>query len=370
MGFIAIQQTHTTAIEGAIAPPLRTGYESVVPYRVGDLYATHAPQDGVVTALSEKGIIVSHKDGTTTSAVLGRRYGRAEGHYYPHDVITHLKLGDKVKKDYPIAWNNGFFELDYLNPGKLVLRYSTVSTVALMENDLTFEDSNASSDELATRLTTTAVKLKSVVLRFDQAVHKVVRSGDVVGPDQPLLLIEEGVSNDLGLFDEKDLEALKRLSGKSPKAGVQGTVDRVEMLYHGDREDMSATLRKLARETDAALKEQFEAVGLPVMTGKVDSEYRVGGSPLLPDTLEVRFFISYKDKHGTADKNVIGNQMKTTTAKRLNFAVTTKDGRTIDAWFSYRSFNARIANSPIRMGTTLTVLGITGEVAHDMYFNQ
>lgn len=368
IGFVSIQMTHTIAIEGAILPAIRTGYESVIPYRTNALYTTHATQDGKVTSLTPKGIIVTYPDGTTTAAKLGRQYGRAEGYYYPHDMITHLKLGEKVKKDFPIAWNNGFFQMDFMNPGKLVLRYAAITTIALMENDATYEDSNAVTPELGHRLRTTAVKLKSSTISFKQSVHKVVKPGQTVEPTDALMYIESEVSNDLGVFDESDVKSLKRFRGAAPKAKVRGMIDRVEVIYHGELSDMTPSLRALAKQSNAMLADEFTAIGKPVMTGKVNGEYRVGGSPLAADTAEVRIYISYTDIHGTADKQVIANQMKTTTSVKLPYAVYAADGTLLAGWFSYKSFGARIVGSPIRIGTTTSLLRIGGSKMHDMYF--
>lgn len=367
MLMIGIQQTHTIAIHGAQLPALRTGYESVVPYRVSALYATHAPDTGVVESMSEKGFTVKYKDGSIVGYRLGRLYGRAEGHYYAHDQVTNVKLGGKVVKDQPLTWNSGFFELDFMNPGRLCMKTGLTTTIALMESKMTFEDSNGITERLSRRKAATTVKVRSFVIGFKQGVRKIVKEGQKVEPEDVLLMIEDEMTNDTGLFDSDDIDSLKRLSGKAPKAAVIGTIDRIEVLYHGSISDMGTSLKAIAKASDKQLHDEFTAMGKPVMTGKVDGEYRVGGKPLVLDTLEIKIYISSIDIHASADKNVFCNQMKTTTAGILPHTITAEDGTEIDGVFSYRGFGARIVGSPLRIGTTTTLLKLGGEKAFDIY---
>lgn len=43
---------------------IRTGYESVIGMRSGPMFAKTAKMDGVVTSVTDKGILVKYKDGT------------------------------------------------------------------------------------------------------------------------------------------------------------------------------------------------------------------------------------------------------------------------------------------------------------------
>ena len=78
--------------------PLRTGYDEKLVERCSDMYASTAEQDGVVTDVSDFGITVTYKDGTTKQVEIGRRYGSSGGFNTAHDITTDLKKVIKLRK--------------------------------------------------------------------------------------------------------------------------------------------------------------------------------------------------------------------------------------------------------------------------------
>lgn len=105
INFLNIQNGHTIGIPGYVQPMLRTGYEYIVPFKAGKLYAVMAEDDGQVIDKTDKLITVKYKDNTQQSYQIGTRYGRMEGSVYPHTLVTDLSVGQKFKKNDPIAYN-------------------------------------------------------------------------------------------------------------------------------------------------------------------------------------------------------------------------------------------------------------------------
>jgi hypothetical protein len=96
----------------AVTLPVRTGMENVLAKRTGSTFAKACELDGVVKSVTDKGITIEYVDGTTESSVLGRVFGRWAGDIIPHDIITTLKEGDKVKKGDIYCYNQLYFQPD------------------------------------------------------------------------------------------------------------------------------------------------------------------------------------------------------------------------------------------------------------------
>ena len=366
--FISIQHGHTVACQGYRQPYVRTGYELVLPRRTSSMYSYSAEQDGVVKEVVEgSGIVIEYIDGTEARVELGRRYGRAEGSIYAHDIVTPLKVKDKFKKGDPIAYNTGFFEPDFFNPKQIIWKSGLYVKTMLVETTETFEDSSVISQEVSTMLTTTSIKERKFVVTFRQGVRDVKKPGTAVDTNTVLMIIEDEVTADSGLFDAETLAALQRLSNKAPKAKVIGKIDRIEVYYHGDKEDMSPSLKALANFSDRELGAKAKLLGKPHVTGRVTGEYSVDGKPLMLDQAEIRIYLEYQTDAGVGDKGVFANQMKSVFGGVINYRLVSEDGDIIGAKFSNNSIAKRIVLSPYKIGTTATLLKHGAKFAINLY---
>ena len=335
--------------------------------RTTDIFAYSAKQDGEVTSLTEDGVIVEYQDGSTKGVKLGRVYGKAEGSVYPHDIVSPMRLGQKFKKGDAIAYNTGFFELDILDPSRIVMKNSMLVKTVLYESSQTHEDSCAISSRLSTKMSAKTTKVKSFVIDFKQNLINVVKPGQSVNPKDLLMIIEDEITASSGAFDEASLSVLKRLSNQAPKASYLGTVDKIEVYYHGEKSDMTATLKALADRSDRLSAQSCKASNKTVITGQVNDDYRVSGVPLTLDKAEVKFYITIQTTAGNGDKLVFANQMKSVIGETMDYSMTTQTGETIDAVFGMRSILARVVNSPMIIGTTSTLLRVLASKAAQVY---
>jgi len=359
--------SHTVATEGYHQPLVRTGYESVIGNRTHDMFCYTARQDGKVISIADKGIIVEYKDGTRKGVALGRIYGKAEGSVYPHDVKTTLKENSSFKAGDCIAYNDGFFEPDFLNPGRVIFKTSMLVKVALVETNQTFEDSSSISRKLSDKFNTKTTKVKSITVGFKQNLNRVLQPGTEVRPKDILMFIEDEITSSSGQFDDQSLETLKRLGSQTPHANYTGVIDKIEVLYHGDKQDMSASLKLLADRSDRSMADMCKSSGKPVITGQVNDEYRVSGVPLTLDKAEIKIYITTVDNSSTGDKIIMANQMKSVIGEVMDYQVTTEQGDEIDMFFSYKNILARVVNSPILIGTTSSLLKVLGRKAVQLY---
>lgn len=298
---MAIQQEHSIACDGYQQFTVRTGYDAVLPHRTGDLFAFTAKKPGTVRSVTTKGVIVDYEDGSSTGYELGRRFGSAAGLTIPHTVVSSMKIGDKVAVGDVVCYNTGFFEPDFFNPKQVVWKNAMNVKTVLWESTQTLEDASSISKRIEEKLSTKVTKLKTVVLTFDQAVSRMLKVGQNVDADTILCIIQDAVTANNKLFTEQSLDTLRAVQAQTPTAHVKGVIERIEVFYHGDKDDMSVSLRAVADEGDKMLKKEALAKDQTPYTGSVDGGFRIDNEQLILDSMAIRFYITSSVKSGVGD---------------------------------------------------------------------
>lgn len=365
--FASIQNSHVVSCHGYTQASVRTGYEQVIAHRVSPLFAVPAKDKGEVISKTEKGFVVQYADGKQEGFELGRVFGESRGMTMPHMLSSRLEKGDKFNKGDILSYNAGFFEPDVLNPKNIVMRTGILAKTVLLESGQTLEDASSISKKLAEKLTTQLTKIKDVTLEFGQQLRNVATVGTEVVPETTLCFIEDSVTSNADLFDEESLNTLKLLSASSPTAKVKGVIERIEVIYNGDMEDMSDSLREIATKSDRDLAARARSQGKKAHTGQVLGSVRVGGTTIDPDCAMVRFYITMQVAAGVGDKGVFANQMKTVFSEVLPRSMKTESGKEIDAVFGSKSIADRIVSSPDIIGTTNVLLDVIGQKAVALY---
>jgi hypothetical protein len=261
-----------------------------------------------------------------------------------------------VEKGEVLCYHAGFFEKDFLNPKQVVMKFGLSVNTAFMEDPRTHEDSCSISKSLSKQLRTKTTKVKSYVVRFEQALHNVQKPNSQIQPEDVLMVIEEDISVGMGNFDAESLATLTALSRPAPRSGYTGTLDRIEVYYHGDKSDMHPSLKTLADRSDRLFSEQERDLGRPSLNGRVDGDFSVKGKPLMLNQAEIRFYITVEHEMSPGDKGVFANQLKTTVGEEMEFDMRTESGIRVDAIFGGRSALKRIVNSYALVGTTTGIL--------------
>jgi hypothetical protein len=301
VNFVAIQASHAVSCQGYHQFTTRTGYDSVIPDRTYDLFAFTAKKPGKVKSIDKRGVIIEYEDGETTGYEIGRRFGNAAGLVIPHNVVTPLKENDVIKIGDVIVYNDGFFEPDFFDEKKIVLKNSINVKTVLWESHQTLEDASSISKKVTDKLTTKVTKVKNIIVTFDQAVSSLVNIGDIVNADSILCIIEDAVTANNNLFSDKSIDTLRLVSAQTPKANVKGVIEKIEIFYHGDKEDMSESLKKLADINDKQLKEKAKSLNTLSVTGSVDSGLRIENNPLGLDNMVIRIYITSNVGLGLGD---------------------------------------------------------------------
>jgi len=369
VGFISIQNSHSMACVGARAPMVRTGYEYVMAHRTGPMFATTAKKAGKVVSVSDTGIIIEYDDGKKVGIELGRRFGKAQGLTVPHELTTDMRVGQKFKEGAIISYNKGFFERDTFNKDQAVFKIGFYSKVALLEDVRTLEDSSAVSSRVAEKLKTTVAYTRDIIVGFKDSIHKLVKVGDELESDSILCVIEDEVSARNGGFSDEAMTSLQYLSAQVPRAKHTGHVERVEVYYNGEKEDMSASLRTITNASDKMLTQRNKSVGGAALDGGVDDSFRVEGDPLPADAACIRIYMTHEQPAGIGDKVVFANQNKSVISDVFENEIVSETGVKVDALFSGKSIYNRIVTSPYIIGTTATLLKEIAKKAVAAYNN-
>lgn len=301
VNFVGIQHDHGVACPTYKQAMVRTGYEQVIGQKTSDMFCYAARDNGTVIAITDKGIIVEYESGEKKGVELGRRFGNDSGLTFAHEITTTLSVGEEFVKGDILAYNTGFFEPDVLNPKNVVWKVGTLVDTVLYESSQTLEDASSISRNLASQLSTKITKIKTVKIEFDSVIRNLVTPGTQVDYETILCVIEGAVSSNAGLFDEESINSLRILSSETPTAKVKGIVEKIEVLYNGDKEDMSPTLRAIANTSDKYLQKTANSTGVKVVTGSVDESLRIDNEPLAFETMAIRIYITTDVVSGVGD---------------------------------------------------------------------
>lgn len=369
INFTNIQNSQTTHAVGYTPVPVRTGYERVMAHRTPDLYATTAKIAGTVKEINDKNIVIENEDGTAVAVELGRRYGKWSGKVIPHDVITNCKIGDKLDVGDVIAYNTNFFQQDVLDPKQVIYKPGAMARVVLWESTGTLEDSCGLSREFTEKLGTITTHVRYVRVNFNQEVSNLVKLKEKVEPESILCTLYEPVGNTLDIYEGNALNTLQDIGQLNPKAEYLGTVEKIEVMYCGEMDEMSETLRALADSSDTRLYKQRKQMRQKAIDGSVESGFRIDGTPVVDGTAVIAIYITGTTGMGIGDKLVFAHQLKSVVGNIHQETYTSEDGKPIDAEFGYLSVMNRIVNSVNDVGTTNTLLMALSDAAVAAYDN-
>lgn len=360
--FVGIQMGSATSCIGATTTPYRTEQEKLVAHRTSVKHARVIDKAGKITEISNDHIKIKYEDGEEEAFPLGRWFGAHEGTYYPHTLTTRWKAGDKLPAGAVITYNDQHFEPDIYDPTQVSWKNGILATVALIEGEEVIEDSNAISERFAAKAEADVTKLKEVTMTFTQNLLEMVKEGDHVDVDSILCTFTDNLTGDMSGFSKEAAATLQELSSFAPRSGVRGVIDKIEVVYHGDTEDMTPTLAEMVRKYDRIRRKAALAVnrGDP-QSGSVNGDFRVEGVPLAYNSLCVRFYITHRVEMAAADKMVIANQLKTTVQEVMYGVNKTENGEPLDIIFGRDSVDARIVGSIMRIGTS-NAAGMQGGV--------
>lgn len=337
--------------------PCRTGFEKTIAQRSGDMFAATALGPGTVEFLSKDVMRIAYDDGSSAAYQIGRRYGNWSGKVIPHSLKTDLKVGDKVKENDILYYNELFFTEDpFSKEGDVALKWGSLGKVVFVENRETLEDGSGISADFAQELTTTDCKTKYVTVNFEDEVRNLLPVNAKVDDDSILCTILPPSSESLSQFADDAASVLQRVSTNSPRVKFNGVIEQYRVFYCGDVTEMSPSLALLAERSDDEIMSMNRRMKEPMADGQVMLGTRIDGKPIGKNTavIEVRMNGQLAMKPG--DKLVVGGQMKSIVGEIYEEAPIAEDGSKIDVSFSQAGVFNRMVQSAQLMGAINTTM--------------
>lgn len=370
INFINIQNSQTTHAEGYTPLPMRTGYERVIGHRTPPLYCTTSKKEGgVVKEVNKKSVVVEYPDGEVVSVETGRIFGKWSGKVIPHEIITEVQVGQKLPVGAVIAYNKHFFQRDVLDPSQVLLKPGVLARTVLWESTGTLEDSCGLSAEFAAKLGTSSTHIRNIPIRFDQEIMNTVKVNESVDPESILCTVYNPVGGASDLYEGDSLNTIQDLESLNPKAEYTGKVEKIELRYCGETEDMSESLRMVADASDTRLYRERKEMRKRTVDGRVDPGFRIDGKTMHDNMAMLSLYITGNTGMGIGDKCVFALQMKSVVGNIYPVPMKSKDGKNIDADFGYLSIMNRIVNSAPLIGTTSTLCVALAEMVVNAYDN-
>lgn len=365
-----IQATHTVSSAGYTQSPIRTGYEYVIPYKTGSDFCLMAEDDGEVLEKDDYTITLKYKNGEVKAYQIGDVYTNYEGVTYKNNLISNLVKGKKFKAGDNIYYHETFFEPDWLDPTKIVVKMNKTYTMALASNTETYEDSSSVSEKVKRELTTSVLRERVFVLDFSTNIDLQVKPGQEVVPNTTLF-IDTGESEEFGNLPDASMSLLDTIASESPRSNFSGVVDRIEIKYNGEIEDMSPSLAKLARALDKDIFLRTKGTTYEAKDNKVTGDYSSEGNKLNVNTAEIKIYINTILEMEGGDKQAFGNQAKSVIARVYsNKIIGEESGDEVDAQYATVSVVYRIINSPMVMGTTNRLTRLYSKEIAKAYFGK
>lgn len=361
--------TSTTFLYNALPNRVLSGAERTIAFRTDDIWARNAKKAGKVTEVTKESITVEYTDGKMESFPVGRYFGTWSGTIIPHDIKTDLKVGDVFDVDDILAYNSNYFQPDSLNPKHVIFKRGLRGNILFWEATDTLEDANSISKDFSKRLATGTTEKRRVKVAADHDVELLKVEGAEVDPETILCTLRPPMSGLSSRYNRDALDALDTLNTLVPKAKYTGVIERIEVMYTGELEDMSESLQELVTKYDSKLYRLNKKLNIPVKTARVDPSYAVDNVDIGENQVVITFFITENVGAGIGDKLVFGNQMKSIISNVVDQPYIAEDGTVVDITFSRQSISNRIVNSMDLQGTSNTVLKLIEEEMIRAYTN-
>lgn len=363
--FSGVQQSHCMPIAGAHQPIIRTGAEEAIVATASNTFIKRATGKGVVVGSVAKSVMVHYDDDTKVKYSLGTKKSITPSVLVARSFATLLKTGSKVKAGDAITFCSDYFEENWIKPGKLIEKRSSMARTSLLEIIETEDDSSIMSEEYAKSITTNIVMERKFQLSFSQPVSSVVEVGAKVDSDSVIYIMSE--PNEEGMT-EKDREVFGNIANLSPKADFSGTIIGVDVLYNGNIDDMCESIKLLTLSSNRRRAELYKEGEASWPTGKVSNGYITGGKKINEGQLELIFSISVSIEASSGDKIIVSNQGKSVSCDaRTNRVWTDIDDQDIELSYSNSAFIRRNITSAKLLGSTNSVCIMIAEEAVKSY---
>ena len=326
------QSGHIIPVEKSSPVLISNGVEQTIQYSLSKDFIVIAEDDGEVVELDDKtGImIVKYKNGKSQAIDIKPRVVKnsSSGFYISNKLDTKYKLGDKVKKNDILAYENKFFTEDGHNGNRFNI--GSLQKVAIMSSYSTYEDSTFITNKMSKEMSSEIVMMKDVIIGKNANVDHIVNIGDQVHVGDILVSFETSYEDDqlnkfLASVGEELKEEIKSL-GKVPiKSKYSGVIEDIKIYSSVDLKDLSPSLQKIVKSyydkinKKKKLIEKYDKNNGIIKAGMLFNEPtgkilptpdgKLKGKEVFEGVL-IEFYIKYHDSMGVGDKLTFYSALK------------------------------------------------------------
>jgi hypothetical protein len=312
--------------------------------------------------------------GDVKSYAYGDIYSQNSGAYLLQTRKPNVKLGDKFKTGDILIYNPGFFVPDPMSK-QVTFKHGVTATVALVEKSSNHEDACEISRDFAKRLEMKPAHQREVITKNTAAILASVKVGDHVETSDSLCVISDDylIGSSLSLNVE-NLDIIEKLNRQSPSANYTGVVRKIRILYGGEREELSETLKTILKVYEKEVRDNFKALNNdpsikpPEKPGWVAPGTKYAGVSFTKDTVILEYMIDEALGMSEGDKLVIANSSKSIVSYVNEKSHHTESGIPIDILFSTTGVINRIVASPF-LGIAERNLAELKKQVLSMYFD-
>ncbi len=362
--YSSIQQSHVVPMKNPRPYPVRTGYETLIPYKAGKKSIGVAEFSGKVISVTNNVITIDYKkEGKVKYTFKDWTSKEESGSTFIHEVVSNVKVDDSVNYGDIIYYDKAFFVRDMFNPKNVLYVQGTPAKIGFTEDAGSYEDGCSMSAAYSKKSTMDLVKVKTITLDSGSSITGVKEVNDKLTYDEPIMFLDADIIGD-GSLTKETKELLAGFARQTPKANVSGKIIKIQLFYNCEYEELSKSLKSLA---DSTAKYVVDVDGKTI-AGKVDGRFSYNGKKLDNNSVLIKYFIKSDYGMSNGDKGVVANQLKTTVSDV--YPGIQANGNDVDMIFSLNGVYSRIVLSADLAGTTAMVLeGITKN-ALDIYFNE
>ena len=301
------------------------GMEKTLPYHLSSEFVINAEDDGEVVDASKDYIVIKYNNGKFRTIDLSMSISKnaASGFYIGIQLITNKKLGDKVKKNEIVAWDNRAFVKHNNNPEVSMMLGPLVKIAIIPEWDI-YEDSAPISSAASERMASNMIMPITVKLNKDSYVSQMAKIGDKIDAGQSVITFDD-YHEDLDVANllkelRKDLqEDVIESSATSKKSKYTGTIVDIKMYTTVELDELSDSLKEIVGNYWKKLKKHekildkyknsddckfYKSGNLITESASVvkpDSSGKIKGEKI-EDGVLIIFYVSFKDVMARGDK--------------------------------------------------------------------
>lgn len=251
------QSGHIVPVSDASPALISNGYDEAVQFYLSDDFVINAEEDGEVIEINDDAgfMVVKYKSGKTRAINIQPEIVKnSNSAFYLANKLkpTHTKVGEKFKKDEPLAYHDKYFRYSKLNG----LRFSIGPLVkmAFMSSYNTYEDAGICTAQLAERMKTSIVYQERLgKFKRNNNILSIVKVGDHVNIGDSLIKFDVAIEdNEISKFisklNDENAELLTEESKSEIKSMHAGTVVAIKVYTLLDPSELSPSLGAIVQQ--------------------------------------------------------------------------------------------------------------------------